>query len=101
MNTQLLIDTAKARFAHNASRTYLADKYSSKLIVVAQSGIWKADPQLISFLSAWTDETIIIIDLYENIVEVNRRQLLDTLKVLYAQVMSDWNEETQLLAKNR
>jgi hypothetical protein len=101
MNTQLLIDTAKARFSHNSSRAYLTEKYSGKLNVVSQNGIWKADLQTISFLAAWSADTLVMIDLYENIVKVDRVLLLNTLKDLHYQVMSDWHAESHSLAKRQ
>jgi hypothetical protein len=101
MDTTSLISEAKARFNHNSAKAYLKDKYDSKLIVADQSGLWKADLQTITFLSIMDDNFVILIDTFNNPVQVNRDKLLVLLKETYNQVMLEWYKEWKELESKR
>jgi hypothetical protein len=93
MDTKTLISEAKARFNHNSAKAQLKDKYDGKFIIAEQGGLWKASPELISFLSAIDDNFVILIDNFNNPVHVNRDQLLTVIKDTYHKVMLDWYKE--------
>ena len=93
MDTKTLIAEAKARFNHNAAKAQLKDKYDGKFIVADQGGLWKATPELISFLNAVDDNFVIIIDNFDNPVQVKREDLLRVLQDTYQKVMLEWYKE--------
>jgi hypothetical protein len=93
MDTKTLISEAKARFNHNSAKAQLKDKYDGKFIIAEQGGLWKATPELISFLSALDDNFVILIDNFNNPVQVNREQLLLVLKDTYQKYMLEWYKE--------
>jgi hypothetical protein len=93
MDTKTLISEAKARFNHNSAKAQLKDKYDGKFIIAEQGGLWKASPELIAFLNALDDNFVILIDNFNNPVQVNRDQLLAVLKDTYSKVMLDWYKE--------
>ena len=101
MDTKTLIVEAKARFNHNSAKAYLKDKYDSKLIVADQGGLWKADTQTITFLSVMDDNFIVLMDTFNNPVQVNRDKLLVLLKETYNQVMLEWYKEWKELESKR
>jgi hypothetical protein len=102
MDTKSLITEAKARFNHNSAKVYLKDKYDSKLIVASQDGLWRADQQTISFLNSMNnDNYVIMIDTFNNPVQVNREQLLEVLKTTYNTVMLEWYKEWKELEGKR
>ena len=101
MDTKTLITDAKARFAHNSAKDYLQEKYNAKLIVAEQGGLWKADQQTIAFLSASNNESIILIDTFDNPVKVNRQDLKDKLCETYYRVMNEWHAEWKELESKR
>jgi hypothetical protein len=102
MDTKTLITEAKARFNHNSAKAYLKDKYSSKLIVADQGGLWCADQITISFLNTMDDDNyVIMIDTFNNPVQVNRTQLLEVLKTTYNTVMLAWHKEWKELESKR
>lgn len=101
MDTKTLITEAKARFNHNSAKAYLKDKYSSKLIVADQGGLWKATPELIGFLASNTDDAVILIDTFENPVLVNRIALHDVLYKAYNDTMALWYTEWKELESKR
>lgn len=101
MNTQELVTQVKARFSHNSSKEYLKQKYTNKLLVADQNGLWQADQQTISFLSSLVTPTTVLIDTFGNPVEVNRESLLVKLKETYETVMQEWYTEYKELENNR
>lgn len=101
MDTKTLISEAKARFNHNSAKAQLKDKYEGKFIVAEQGGLWKATPELISFLNSMDDNFIILIDNFNNPVQVKRDQLLSIIKDTYQKVMLDWYKEWKEIEINR
>lgn len=101
MDTKTLISEAKARFNHNSAKAQLKDKYDGKFIVAEQGGLWKASPELISFLQALDDNFIILIDNFDNPVHVNREQLLTVIKDTYHKTMLEWYKEWKELETKR
>ena len=101
MDTKTLISEAKARFNHNSAKAQLKDKYDGKFIVAEQGGLWKATPEFIGFLNALNDDNVVLIDTFDNPVEVSREQLLDVLKSTYQKVMLDWHKEWKELEFKR
>lgn len=93
MDTTKLLTDAKARFSHNSAKAYLRDKYSSKLIVAEQEGLWTASTSLISFLSSIDTEYVVIIDDFDNPVRVNVAELRAKLFHTYVTVMDEWEKE--------
>lgn len=101
MDTKQLISEAKARFNHNSAKAYLKDKYSSKLLVADQGGLWKASPELLGFLASSTDDIVVLIDTFENPVLVNRIALHDVLYKTYNDTMHLWFSEWKELEGKR
>ena len=101
MDTNTLIAEAKARFSHNSAKAYLKDKYSSKLIVAEQGGLWTATISLISFLSSINTEYTILIDQFNNPVKVNVSDLRTKMVYTYTTVMEEWYNEWEMLESKR
>ena len=65
---------------------YLKEKYESKLIIAEQGGLWKADANTITILTALSNQfetTTVLIDTFDNPVEVDATALLETLTTTY------------------
>lgn len=101
MDTTQLISDAKARFSHNAAKAQLKDKYSSKLIIAEQGGLWTAKPELLSFLGGTNAKTLVVIDNFDNPVRISRVELLTKLTETYNKVMTEWHREWSELEKKR
>ena len=103
MDTKSLISEAKARFNHNSAKAQLKDKYDSKLIVADQGGLWRADQQTISFLKAMDNDNnfVVMIDTFNNPVQVNVAELLSVLVPTYNHVMLEWHKEWKELEQKR
>ena len=101
MDTTTIIAESKARFNHNAAKLQLKDKYDSKLIVAEQGGLWKVTCELVGFLATSTDDTVILVDNFENPVLVNRMALHEVLSKTYNNTMQLWYNEWKELESKR
>jgi len=101
MDTKTLIADAKARFNHNSAKAYLVEKYSNKLLIADQGGLWKADAETIGFLNSFVDDEIVAIDTFANPVKVNRIDLLQKLQNTYSDIMEQWYSEWKELEIKR
>jgi hypothetical protein len=101
MNTDELIAHGRSRFEHAAARRTLKEKYQAKLTFGWNGGMFKATPEMITFLSLYGDERIVILDLYETPVEVNAKELCELMKPRLQEQMNAWLAEYEELNKNR
>lgn len=102
MDTKTLLSESKARFNHNSAKSYLSEKFNSKLLVAEQGGLWRADAQTISFLNSMDDDNfVVLMDTFNSPVQVNREELLTILKNTYNTVMVEWYKEWKELESKR
>ena len=101
MDTKSFIADAKARFTHNSAKDYLKEKFTAKMLIADQGGLWKADLNIINFLTSSESDEVILMDTFENPIKVNRVALLDKLKITYEQTMQEWHSEWSQLEKKR
>lgn len=96
-----LVKTARLRFKHNESKIYLKEKYKARLTIPFSGGMFTASIDLMSFLSQLKSESIVVLDNYENPIEVVPNELYDALFHTYTSVMRDWNDEVKELNRLR
>lgn len=96
-----LVKTARLRFKHNESKIYLKEKYRGRLVIPFNGGMFTATIELLSFLSSVKTEKVIVLDNYDNPIEVKASELHDVLSLTYNSVMRDWHEEVNELSKLR
>jgi hypothetical protein len=101
MNTDELVAHGRSRFEHAAARRTLKEKYQAKLTFGWNGGMFKATPEMITFLSLYGDERIVILDLYETPVEVNAKELCELMKPRLQEQMTAWLVEYSELNKSR
>lgn len=103
MDTNALLIDVKARFAHNAAKAYLTEKYNAKLIVAEQGGLWRADAPTISLLLTLQEpgSEMILLDTFGTPVKVDRLELIKKLSDVYTQVMEEWHREWKELESKR
>lgn len=94
MDTQKLIQEAKARFKHSEGKIYLQEKWLNRLHFASQGGMWKVDQQFLSFLSC-APASVVMVDTYSNPVLVDTRKLLDEAWNIYNTAMNGWLQEWQ------
>ena len=101
MSTQEIIKEAKARFNLNYQKIQLSDKYDGKLIFTDQGGLWKATAQLISLLNSFDNNDLVVLDTYNNPINVNRLSLLEKAKSVYNITMQEYHKEYESLKNKR
>ena len=101
MNTNELVAHSRARFDHHQARQVLREKYQAKLNFAYSGGMFCASPEMIVFLNLYSDQDIVIQDLYENPVQVNAKELCDLMKIRWQEQMNAWLIEYEQLSQMR
>ena len=86
MDTDNLVAHARARFDHAVAKRILREKYEAKMLFAHNGGMWRAGPELQTTLLTCPGDEAVLLDLYENPVKVNTKEL-------YAQSQQRWQEQ--------
>lgn len=86
MDTNDLIAHSRARFDHAVAKRLLKEKYSARMLFAYRGGMWRAGPELQTTLLSCPNADAVILDLYENPVRVDTKEL-------YAQSQQRWQEQ--------
>jgi hypothetical protein len=102
MNTDDLIAHARARFDHMAARRVLKEKYSARMLVAYRGGMFRAGPELLTVLHAClVEDDIVILDIYENPVQVNPGELQHLAHDRWQEQMNAWLVEHNQISQRR
>lgn len=101
MDTNELYEHGRARFEHAAARRLLKEKYQAKMLFAYAGGMWQAGPDLQITLLTCPGTEAVILDLYENPVQVNTRELLAQSQQRWQEQMTAWLIEYQDLRSRR
>jgi hypothetical protein len=103
MNPEIeqLTTAIKQATDYQINKTILREKIQTDLHFTYAGGLFKATPELISFIHAWND-VMYIEDTYGNPIEiVDSADFIKLAKQHYHQVMNDWHQEHAQLRKLR
>lgn len=84
------------------NRSLLHDQMQADLLLTHNNHLFCVTQQLIAFLHAWNESTLILPDMYGNPVQVQRESLLTECKSQYQRVLNRWHmlhEELQHVRK--
>ena len=102
MNTDELIAHGRSRFEHAAARRTLKEKYQAKLTFAHAGGMWLAGPELLATLKCCVmDKEVVLLDLYENPVKINTKELWNQVAERWQEQMNAWLVDYEELNKNR
>lgn len=101
MDTEQLITHGRARFEHAAARRLLKEKYQAKLTFAYAGGMFLAGPVLQTTLLTCPDTTAVILDLYENPVKVEVKELLSMSQQRWQEQMTAWLVEYEEISQQR
>jgi hypothetical protein len=101
MDTDQLIEHSRARFDHAAARRVLREKYQARMLFAHGGGMWRAGPELLTLLMACPDSTAVLLDLYENPVQVHVQELSALAQQRWQEQMNAWLVEHQQLNQQR
>jgi hypothetical protein len=101
MDTNDLVAQARSRFDHAAARRVLKEKYQAKMLFAHAGGMFKSTPEMITFLSLYSNEEIVLLDLYDTPVKVNADHLKDEMQKRWYEQMNAWLIEHEELSRQR
>jgi hypothetical protein len=102
MNTEDLVEHSRARFAHEAARRVLREKYSARMLFAYSGGMWRAGPELLTLLEAIpVRDEVVIMDLYENPVKVDPQELQHLAFDRWQEQMNAWYLEHKTNSQKR
>jgi len=101
MDTDQIIAHARARFAHESARRILKEKYQAKMLFAYHGGMWQAGPELIVLLSACQQPSLVLLDLYDTPITVDRLDLLAMVQQRWQEQMTAWEIEHQAQSQSR
>jgi len=96
-----LIAHARARFDHVAAKRVLKEKYQARMIFAHAGGMWQAGPELINILATVPPGDAVLLDLYENPVQVRPEELRGLAMQRWQEQMNAWLVEYDQLSKKR
>lgn len=101
MDTDALVAHARARFDHATAKRLLKEKYEAKMLFAYNGGMWRAGPDLQATLLTCPGLEAVIMDLYDNPVKVNTRELLSQSQQRWQEQMNAWLAEFDLIMQKR
>lgn len=101
MDTDALVAHSRARFDHSAAQRILREKYEAKMLFGYHGGMFRAGPELITLMSLYKDQHIVIKDMYEIPISVDANELCDQAKTRWQEQMTAWSIEHAELIKTR
>jgi hypothetical protein len=100
MDTQQIVEQAKARFNFAETKRYLKEKYLNQLVLAHAGGSWNISSSFLATLTA-LDGDVILVDAYDNPIKVNTKELLAVASEKYNLIMSQWLAEYADLIRKR
>jgi hypothetical protein len=101
MNTEQLIAHSRARFDHVAAKRVLKEKYQARMTFAHNGGMWCAGPELLVMLATVPPGDAVILDLYENPIQINPEELRGMAMTRWQEQMNAWLNEHEEINKQR
>jgi len=102
MNTDDLVEHSRARFAHEAAKRILREKYQARMLFAYAGGMWRAGPELLTLLHAIpVEDPVILEDLYGNPVRVDPGELQLIAHNRWQEQMNAWLVEFESNSRKR
>ena len=101
MTVDLIKQTSRARYLHGVAKLTAKENHQARLLLTQSGGTFRVTPELISFLSIEKFETVVLLDIYDNPVKVNRENLFSVAVSLYNEVMEDWYHAVNTINNQR
>ena len=95
MDTEALIAHSRARFDHATAKRILKEKYQARMIFAHAGGMWRAGVELQTTLLTCPNAEAVLLDLYENPVKVNTKELYALSQQRWQEQMTAWLVEQE------
>lgn len=97
MDAQDIVEHARSRLDHAAARRVLREKYEARMIFGHNGGLFRATPEMITFLSLFHDQSIVVKDLHDTPIQVSAAELYELMRSRLQEQMNAWLIEHQAL----
>ena len=101
MDTNALVAHARARFDHATAKRILKEKYEARMLFAYAGGMWRAGPELQTTLLTCPGTEAVILDLYENPIRVQTKELYAESQRRWQEQMNAWLVEHEQNQKKR
>ena len=101
MDTNSLVAHARARFDHAVAKRILKEKYEARMLFAYRGGMWRAGPELQTTLLTCPGVEAVLLDLYENPVQVDTKELFAMSQQRWQEQMNAWLVEYEANSKKR
>lgn len=102
MNTELIKKTSRTKYLHSLAKIANKENHQALLLVTLDGGTFRSSPELIAFLSIKSlGSTVILLDIYENPIKVDRVKLLDLCMTAYKSTMTSWLDSSEQINGQR
>lgn len=101
MDTESLIAHSRARFEHETAKRLVKEKYEAAMLFAHAGGMWRAGPELQTTLMTCPGNQAVILDLYQNPVKVDTKQLFALSQQRWQEQMNAWLIEFESLSQRR
>jgi hypothetical protein len=96
-----LVNQIRTATDYQINKQILREKVQIDLHFAYNGGLFKATPELISFLNSYDPCELFIEDTYQNPIRVHRSELLSLAKQHYQLAMNAWHVEHEKLKSIR
>lgn len=79
----------------------MREKYEARMVFGYNGGLFRATPEMISFLSLYGDQRIVVRDLHDTPIEAPAADLCELMRGRLQEQMNAWLVEHQELARER
>ena len=93
MTPEQLRERAIEAYERDVAKKNITTAMESRMVVDYNGGVFIVTQELISFLHAWQDELIFMLDAYDTPIQVDANYLLRKCKQRWHEVMNEFAEE--------
>ena len=92
-----LVNQIKTATDYQKNKHELREKILTDLHFAYNGGLFKATPELFSFVICWNFEELFLEDVYNNPIKINRKEFIELCGSHYHMVMNRWHIEHEKL----
>ena len=96
-----LIEQVKLSTDYQINKRLLREKMTADLHLTHRGGMFKITPEILGFVATWPTEWLILEDIYQNPIEVDRIVFLAQGQQLYSKIMTEWHSQHDKIKRFR
>jgi len=96
-----LVEQVKRSTDYQINKRLLREKAIADMHLPFEGGMFKITPELLGFVASWPVDWIILEDIYQNPIEVDRVVFLAQASQLYSKTMGNWRREHEKIKRFR